>query len=165
MFGGYFVARLAEHFRWITEESLRGLIVVVCDHTLIDMDELVRLHIYDRLGDVWAWVAPGLERQQVVAARATLADQEIPKEGVLADPAPAHAPTTHILLERMSSDQDRLSTWVVDCITQLMHQSGLAFPRFDERLVGSFPLSMRETEDICDASTSAAPHAQDQHDP
>ncbi|GJY21263.1 hypothetical protein Tco_0393829 [Tanacetum coccineum] len=163
MFGGYFVARLAEHFRLITEESLRGLIVVVYDLTLIDMDELVRLRIYDRLGDVWAWTGP--ERQQVAAARATLADQEIPKEGVLAYPAPAHAPTTHILLERMSSDQDRLSTWVVDRITQLMHQSGLAFPRFDERLVGSFPLSMRETEDICDASTSAAPHAQDQHDP
>ncbi|GJU43824.1 hypothetical protein Tco_1201090 [Tanacetum coccineum] len=68
MFGGYFVARLAEHFRLITEESLRGLIV--------------------------AWVAPGPERQQVAAARATLADQEIPKEGVLADPAPAQAPTT-----------------------------------------------------------------------
>ncbi|GJW53736.1 hypothetical protein Tco_0097821 [Tanacetum coccineum] len=69
----------------------------------------------------------------------------------------------HILLERMSSDHDRLSTWVVDRITQLKHQSGLAFPRFDERLVGNFPLSMRDRSvdrgHIGDASTSAAPHA------
>ncbi|GKB08216.1 hypothetical protein Tco_0836500, partial [Tanacetum coccineum] len=46
---GYFIARLAEHFRLITIESLQGLTVVVCDLTMIDMDELVRLHICERL--------------------------------------------------------------------------------------------------------------------
>ncbi|GJV75183.1 hypothetical protein Tco_1506767 [Tanacetum coccineum] len=63
--GGYFVARLAEHFGLIIEKSLRGLTVVVRDLTMIDMDELVRLHICERLGDVWAWVVPGPESQTI----------------------------------------------------------------------------------------------------
>ncbi|GKB96377.1 hypothetical protein Tco_0982514 [Tanacetum coccineum] len=35
---------------------------------LIDMGELVKLNIGMEIGDDWAWVAPGPERQQVVAA-------------------------------------------------------------------------------------------------
>ncbi|GKD55049.1 hypothetical protein Tco_1288436, partial [Tanacetum coccineum] len=49
--GGHFVTRLAEHFRLITKESLRGLTVVVCDLIMIDMDELARFYIRKRLGD------------------------------------------------------------------------------------------------------------------
>ncbi|GKB16293.1 hypothetical protein Tco_0850216 [Tanacetum coccineum] len=41
MCGGHFVARLAEHFRLITEESLWGLTVVVHDLTMIDIDQEV----------------------------------------------------------------------------------------------------------------------------
>ncbi|GKC89204.1 hypothetical protein Tco_1149853 [Tanacetum coccineum] len=82
MSGGHFVARLAEHFRLITEESLRGLTVVVRNLTVIDMDELARFRICERLGDTWAWVAPRPERQQVVAAGVAQANQEIPEEGV-----------------------------------------------------------------------------------
>ncbi|GKE54216.1 hypothetical protein Tco_1489372 [Tanacetum coccineum] len=44
--------------------------------------EHFRLQIFERLGDTWAWVAPGPERQQVAAAGAAQADQEIPEEGV-----------------------------------------------------------------------------------
>nr|GEX10265.1 hypothetical protein [Tanacetum cinerariifolium] len=39
MSGGYFVTRLAEHFRLITKESLRGLTVVIRDLIMIDIDE------------------------------------------------------------------------------------------------------------------------------
>ncbi|GKD92893.1 hypothetical protein Tco_1372730, partial [Tanacetum coccineum] len=60
----------------------------VRDLTVIDMDELARLHICKRLGDTWAWVACGLERQQVVVAGAAQANQEIPQKGVQADPIP-----------------------------------------------------------------------------
>ncbi|GKC20797.1 hypothetical protein Tco_1022947 [Tanacetum coccineum] len=59
---------------------------------VIDMDELVRLCICNRLGDTWAWVAPGPERHQVASIGAAQADQEIPKEGVQADPIPVQAP-------------------------------------------------------------------------
>ncbi|GKF13142.1 hypothetical protein Tco_0051068 [Tanacetum coccineum] len=65
---GHFITRLAEHFGLITEESIRGLTVVVHDLTMIDMDELVKLHICERLLDIPKWVAPGPERQQVGAA-------------------------------------------------------------------------------------------------
>ncbi|GJZ88137.1 hypothetical protein Tco_0659919 [Tanacetum coccineum] len=48
---------------------------------------LVRLRIYDRLGDVVTWVAMGLERQQVRAtAGATHVDPKVAQEGVQADP-------------------------------------------------------------------------------
>ncbi|GJU34185.1 hypothetical protein Tco_1182539 [Tanacetum coccineum] len=40
----------------------------------------------------WVWVASGPERQQVAAAGAAQADQEIPEEDVQADPTPIQAP-------------------------------------------------------------------------
>ncbi|GKF68518.1 hypothetical protein Tco_0198197 [Tanacetum coccineum] len=78
MSGGHFVARLVKDFGLLTKERLWGLTVVVRDLTMIDMDELARLHIYERKGDTWAWVAPGLERLQVAMAEAAKDDQEIP---------------------------------------------------------------------------------------
>ncbi|GKG43179.1 hypothetical protein Tco_0479863, partial [Tanacetum coccineum] len=54
MSGRHFVARLAKHFRLLTEERLRGFTVVVRDLTVIDMDELARLRICERIGDTWA---------------------------------------------------------------------------------------------------------------
>ncbi|GKF17362.1 hypothetical protein Tco_0062280 [Tanacetum coccineum] len=75
-----------------TAERLRGLTVVVRDLTVIDMDELARLHIWERLRDTWAWVARGPERHQVAMDRGAQADQEIPKEGIQANPAPVQAP-------------------------------------------------------------------------
>ncbi|GKE75642.1 hypothetical protein Tco_1537683, partial [Tanacetum coccineum] len=74
MCGRHFVARLAEHFRLITKESLQGLTVVVRDLTMIDIDELAKLRICERLGDTWAWVEPGPERQQFAAVEAAQAD-------------------------------------------------------------------------------------------
>ncbi|GJY55127.1 hypothetical protein Tco_0446791 [Tanacetum coccineum] len=49
--------------------------VVVHNLPMIDMDELVRLRVCDRLGDTWALVARGLERQQVAVAGAAQADR------------------------------------------------------------------------------------------
>ncbi|GJX02200.1 hypothetical protein Tco_0186113 [Tanacetum coccineum] len=51
--------------RLLTEDSLRGLTVVVHDPTKIDMDELVRLRICERLLEIPNWVAPRPEMQQV----------------------------------------------------------------------------------------------------
>ncbi|GJW84610.1 hypothetical protein Tco_0157755 [Tanacetum coccineum] len=88
--GGQFVARLAEHFRLLTEERLQGLMVIVKDIPMIDIVELVRLQIYEELDDTWAWVAPGLERQQVAAAGApeVTEDAFVVDEGALAILAP-----------------------------------------------------------------------------
>ncbi|GKD59826.1 hypothetical protein Tco_1297335 [Tanacetum coccineum] len=46
---GHFVARLGDHFGLLTKERLQGLTVVVCDLIVIDMDELARLRICERL--------------------------------------------------------------------------------------------------------------------
>ncbi|GKB23118.1 hypothetical protein Tco_0862519 [Tanacetum coccineum] len=53
-----------------------------------------RLNICERLGDTWAWVAPGPERQPDDAVGAPEAARDVPAvdEGPPADPAPMHAP-------------------------------------------------------------------------
>nr|GEY21322.1 hypothetical protein [Tanacetum cinerariifolium] len=71
------------------EQSLQTFIVEVRGLTTIDIDELVKLRICDRLGDVVTWVAMGLERQQVGAAfGAAHVDPEVAQVGVQVDLAP-----------------------------------------------------------------------------
>ncbi|GJW96071.1 reverse transcriptase domain-containing protein [Tanacetum coccineum] len=65
-----YLLRLAEYFGLVSDEGHIGLTVIARELSVIDMDELVRLRICDRLDDTRAWVAPSLERQQVAAARA-----------------------------------------------------------------------------------------------
>ncbi|GKG51356.1 hypothetical protein Tco_0541740, partial [Tanacetum coccineum] len=73
---------------------LRGLSVVACELPLIDLHELGRLNICLRVGDTWAWVAPGPERQTDVAAGAPKAAEDAPAadKGAQADLAPVQAP-------------------------------------------------------------------------
>ncbi|GKF91524.1 hypothetical protein Tco_0275225, partial [Tanacetum coccineum] len=68
--GGQFVARLAEHFGLLTVEILQGLIIIAPALQVIDMAELERLQICKDIGDPWAWVDPGLERQPDATASA-----------------------------------------------------------------------------------------------
>ncbi|GJY27348.1 hypothetical protein Tco_0402074 [Tanacetum coccineum] len=58
------------------------------------MAELVRLQICVELDDTWAWVAPGPERQQVVAAGAleAIKDAHVTDEGAMVVPAPVQVP-------------------------------------------------------------------------
>ncbi|GJZ74854.1 hypothetical protein Tco_0639319 [Tanacetum coccineum] len=95
--GGYFVGRLVEHFGLVTEEGLKGLTVVVGELRVIDMDELVRLRICERLGYIWAWVAMGPKRQPIDVAGAPEVTEGAPvvNEGVLVIPAPVQRHTMH----------------------------------------------------------------------
>ncbi|GKD10680.1 hypothetical protein Tco_1190365, partial [Tanacetum coccineum] len=144
MSGGHFITCLAEHFGLITEESLRGLNVVV---------------------------AMGPERQQVrAAARSAHVDPEVAKEGVQADPAPAEAGQApqaphaaapalrtipqrllrleeevlrlrdsigeqRVVLDRMSRYFARFTTWVVGRLGQLLDASGVTYPRYGDLYV------------------------------
>ncbi|GKE33036.1 hypothetical protein Tco_1452358, partial [Tanacetum coccineum] len=94
IFGGQFVARLAEHFGLLTAEILGGLTVIAPKLLIIDMAELVRLQIYTQFNDTWDWVAIGPERQPDVAdgAPGVAQDALIVDEGGQADPTPAQAP-------------------------------------------------------------------------
>ncbi|GJT33695.1 reverse transcriptase domain-containing protein [Tanacetum coccineum] len=68
--GGYFIGRLAAHFGLVSDEGLVGLTVIARKPLMIDMDKLVKLNIYVRLDDTWAWVASRPKRQPVAAAGA-----------------------------------------------------------------------------------------------
>ncbi|GKA41401.1 hypothetical protein Tco_0733994 [Tanacetum coccineum] len=92
--GGHFIGRLAHHFGLVSDDGLRGLSVVTRELPLIDMGELVKLNICMEVGDDWAWVAQGTERQPVAAAAAPGGAEDAPDvdEGAQAVPAPIHAP-------------------------------------------------------------------------
>ncbi|GKG58183.1 hypothetical protein Tco_0589794, partial [Tanacetum coccineum] len=84
----------AAHFGLVSDHGLRGFLVVTHKLPLIDLHELGRLNICKRIGDIWAWVAPGPERQPDVAVGATRAAEDAPAvdEGAQADPAHVQAP-------------------------------------------------------------------------
>ncbi|GJU49341.1 reverse transcriptase domain-containing protein [Tanacetum coccineum] len=91
---GHFIRRLAAHFGLVSDEGLMGLIVIAREPPLIDMDELVKLNICVRIGDTWAWVAPGPERQKATAAGVLkgVEGAHVEIEGDQAVPAPLQAP-------------------------------------------------------------------------
>ncbi|GKF56209.1 hypothetical protein Tco_0166549 [Tanacetum coccineum] len=92
--GGHFIGRLAHHFGLVSDDGLRGLLVVTRDLPLINMGELVKLNICMKVGEDRDWVAPGPERQPVAAAAALGGAEDAPDidEGAQAVPAPIHAP-------------------------------------------------------------------------
>ncbi|GKE46368.1 hypothetical protein Tco_1477626, partial [Tanacetum coccineum] len=155
---GYFIGRLATHFRLVSDQGLR------------------------------AWVAPGLERQPSVAAGAGGAaeDAHAVNEGAQADPAlvqapqpPPAAPRTmpkkiarvkedvhelrrsivglHGDVDRSITNHGRFTTWMVSCMNQLMDASGRTYQTFDNTLVGSsqFPYQRCARRRTGDASTLA----------
>ncbi|GJR81820.1 hypothetical protein Tco_0152605 [Tanacetum coccineum] len=109
IFGGQFVARLAEHFGLLTAEIPRGLTVIAPKLPIIDMNELVGLHICAQFDDTWAWVAMRPERHPDAMAGAPAVAEDAPAtdEGDQADQAPAQTPppplaTTKTMPQRMA---------------------------------------------------------------
>ncbi|GJY41329.1 hypothetical protein Tco_0428599 [Tanacetum coccineum] len=94
IFGGQFVARLAEHFGLLTEERLQGLTVIMRELLVINMTELVRLQICEEIDDTWAWVALGPKRQPdaMAGAPGSAEDAPVVDEGDQAVSAPIQAP-------------------------------------------------------------------------
>ncbi|GJU76638.1 hypothetical protein Tco_1273708 [Tanacetum coccineum] len=62
--------------------------------------------------------------------------------------------------ERFTTEQSRVSTWLITCMTQLTDASGLTYQAFDSTLISSsrMPCQRRVRSRTGDASTSAAPH-------
>ncbi|GKA06504.1 hypothetical protein Tco_0685728 [Tanacetum coccineum] len=145
--GGHFIRCLSVHFRLVSDEGLRGL---------------------------QAWVAQGPERQQAATAGAHkdgLATKEVAQEipapaqaPVQAPPPPPPAPKSRTIF---TTEQYRVSTWLISCMTQIMDVNDYTYQPFDSTLVGSSQLSFqrRVRPRTGDASTSAAPHTDAQHDP
>ncbi|GJY64565.1 hypothetical protein Tco_0466025 [Tanacetum coccineum] len=139
IYGGQFVARLAEHFGLLTVEILGGLMVIAPELPIIDMTELVRLQIFAE-------------------------DAPIIDEGGLADPAPqqpppplpAHARTMPQRMARLEEDMheirqglteqrevidtitrdfSRFSTWVTTGLGQMMDRAGVAYTLYAQTRV------------------------------
>ncbi|GJT91858.1 hypothetical protein Tco_1080703 [Tanacetum coccineum] len=92
--GGHFIRRIPHHFGLVNDDELRGLFVVTREIPLINMGELVKLNICMKIGDNWAWVAPGLKMQPDTMAGALGATEDAlaVDEGAQADPTPIQAP-------------------------------------------------------------------------
>ncbi|GKD98527.1 hypothetical protein Tco_1382424, partial [Tanacetum coccineum] len=179
--GGHFIGGLAMHFGLVSDKGLRGLQVVTRELPLIDLHELGRLNIYSRFGDTWAWVAQGPERQQGVAAGAHKADEAglAAEEGAqtISQRIERIEEEVHDLrrdvvglrgfVESFTTEQSRVSTWLISCMTQLMDVIGHTYQAFDSTLVGSLrmPYQRRVRPRTGEANTSAAPHTDAQPDP
>ncbi|GKB20324.1 hypothetical protein Tco_0854247, partial [Tanacetum coccineum] len=131
---GHFIGRLAAHFGLVSDQGLRGLSVLASELPLIDLS----------------------------AEDAPVAD-----EGAQAVPAPVQAPQPpppapqHRTIS--ITEQTRVSTWMISCMTQLMDASGRTYQAFDSTLVGSshVPYQRRVRPRTGDASTFTAPHTDD----
>ncbi|GJR98893.1 hypothetical protein Tco_0271067 [Tanacetum coccineum] len=166
--GGHFIGCLAAHFGLVSDEGLRGLSIIAQELLVINLHELARLNIYSRFSDTWAWVAEGPETQQVAADGAPGAAEEAhaADEGAQAVPAPSVVGLQGVI-ESSITEQTRVSIWMISCMTQLMDSSGHTNQAFDSTLVGSSRVSYqrRVRPKTDDASTSTAPHTDDQPDP
>nr|GFC66529.1 hypothetical protein [Tanacetum cinerariifolium] len=75
---GHFIGCLAAYFGLVIDHGLRGLSVVTHELSLIDLHEFRRLNVCLRVGDTWAWVALGPERQPDATAGAFGAADDAP---------------------------------------------------------------------------------------
>ncbi|GJR96647.1 hypothetical protein Tco_0268821 [Tanacetum coccineum] len=138
----------------------------------VTMGELVKLNICMVIGDDWAWVAPGPERQQVTRTSAPEAAEDAPVvvEGRLEEEVQGlrrDVVSLRGLVERSMTDQGRFSTWMISCMAQLMDASGLTYQAFDETFRGSSPAAFQRCtrQRIGEASTSTAQPDPQQPDP
>ncbi|GKA23145.1 zinc finger MYM-type protein 1-like protein [Tanacetum coccineum] len=78
----------------VSDNGLRGLLIIARELPVIDLHELARLNFCSRFGDTWAWVAPRPERQQAAPVGTPRAAEDAPvaDEGAQAVPAPVQAP-------------------------------------------------------------------------
>ncbi|GKA27351.1 hypothetical protein Tco_0713519 [Tanacetum coccineum] len=168
--GGHFIGRLAAHFGLVNDQGLRGLSMVSRELSLIDLHELER-------HNTSAEDAPAADE----GAQAVLAPVQAPQPP---PPTPQHWTMSQRIEEEMRelqqsivglrgvvessiTEQTRVSTGMISCMTQLMDASGRTYQAFDRTLVGSSLVSYqrRVRPRTGDASTSTAPHTDDQPDP
>ncbi|GJR78160.1 hypothetical protein Tco_0148945 [Tanacetum coccineum] len=137
------------------EKEERGQ-VVTRELPLIDLNKLGRLNICLRFGDNKGnCVAPDREAARIERIEEEMRDLQHDDVGLRG------------VVESFTTEQSRVSTWLISCMTQLMDASGHTYHAFDRTLIGSsrMPYQRRLRPRAGDASTSAAPHTDDQPDP
>ncbi|GJZ72554.1 hypothetical protein Tco_0636700 [Tanacetum coccineum] len=142
--GEHFIGRLRTSLWPVYDQWLRGCRWFSPELLLIDLHELGRLNIYERIGDTWAWVAPGPERKPNAAAGAPKVAEDGPAvhESASADPIPMQTPQPPPTIPRTMPQR----------IARLEEEA------FDISLVGSsqLPYQRRTRRRTGDASTSSS---------
>ncbi|GJR05826.1 hypothetical protein Tco_0528810 [Tanacetum coccineum] len=162
--GGYFIWRLAMHFGLVSNEGLRGL-QAAADGA----------HEADEAGPAAEEVAPKIT---VLA----------PAQAHPLPPPASHPRTMSQRIKRLeeevhdlrrdvmglqgdvvnfATEQSRVSTWPISCMTHLMDASGQTYQPFDSTLIGNSGLSFWRCvrPRTGEASTSTAHHTDAQPDP
>ncbi|GKC92308.1 hypothetical protein Tco_1157750 [Tanacetum coccineum] len=156
-----YLLRLAEYFGLVSDEGHIGLTVIARELSVIDMDELVRLRICDRLDDTRAWVAPSLERQQVAAARAPEGVEGAPFVDEEDNEARKGGPWTEResldeqreVIDAMARDFSRFTVWAASDISQVLDLSGATYMRYSETHVPYQRRMVRQRTDGVSTST------------
>ncbi|GKF80017.1 hypothetical protein Tco_0235585, partial [Tanacetum coccineum] len=97
---------------------LGGWIVIGPELQIIDMAELVRLHICMQLDDTWAWVAMGPE------GMARLKEDMHEICGALTE--------QREVIDVMACDFSRFSTWVVTGLGRMMDRAGVTYTPYSQ---------------------------------
>ncbi|GJX71660.1 hypothetical protein Tco_0308831 [Tanacetum coccineum] len=135
IYGRQFVAHLTEHFGLLIEERLQGLTMIVRHLPMIDMDELVRIHICEELDDTWAWVASRPERQQapqppLAAGPARTMVQRINRLDEDVHGMRGALGKQREVLDSIAYDFSRFTTWTVIGVSQMMDQAGVKYTSY-----------------------------------
>ncbi|GKD24216.1 hypothetical protein Tco_1230430 [Tanacetum coccineum] len=168
---GHFIGRLTAHFGMVSDEGLIGLTIIAREPPMIDMDDLVKLNIYVRLDDTWAWVAPGPERQPVVvapqpplaAARTRNMVHRLSRLEEKVHSLCGDIGDQREVLDSMACDFSRLTTWTVTSLSLMMDRSGVRYTSYADTRIPYQRCRVRQRTG--EANTSAAPLDEDQPDP
>ncbi|GKE63829.1 hypothetical protein Tco_1514196 [Tanacetum coccineum] len=159
LLGGHFIGCLAMHFGLVSDEGLRGLQAAAAGALEVDKaDQATEEVVWEIPGPAQA--PPPAPQPRTMSQRIKRLEEEVHDlrrivVGMRGD------------IASFTTEQSRVSTWLISCMTQLMDASGQTYQPFDNTLVGSSGLSFRRRvrPRTGDASTSAAPHTDAQPDP
>ncbi|GKB13454.1 hypothetical protein Tco_0847377 [Tanacetum coccineum] len=164
--GGKFIARLAEHFRLLTEEMLQGLTVTAPALPIIDMTELVRLQICVEFRDTWAWapVAPGCGDEDEEMPQAVPPLPRTQGERIARLVEEVHGMCEVLqgqkeVLDSMARDLSSFTTWTVTSLSRMIDKAGVTYTRYSESPVAYQRRNVRQRTD--GSSTSTAPQQLD----
>nr|GEV59214.1 reverse transcriptase domain-containing protein [Tanacetum cinerariifolium] len=138
LFIGYFIGRLVAHFSLVSDDGLRGLSVPA----RLERQPDAVVDALEAVGDAFAvdegapadptpirepqlpHVAPRTMPQRIVRLEKEVHELQLSIVGLRGD------------VDISITDQSRFATWMVSCMTQLMHASNRTYQAFDITLVG-----------------------------